>query len=78
MNGLIIQWGYATSSNELGNIDFPIDFTTTNYAAFLTYDSGTEPKNYDYAPRVYSKTLNGFKAYLMRNPPKTYWFAIGY
>ena len=74
----MIQWGYATTSGEISNIEFLIDFASENYAAFLTYYSGTSPSNYDYASSVYGKTPSGFKAYLMRSLPRTYWLAIGY
>ena len=74
LNGLLIQWGYVESSNELGNVGF----TSTNYTALLTYDSSNSQWKYDFAPRVYCKTRSGFKSYLMQNPPKTYWLAIGY
>ena len=74
----MIECGYVESSNELGNVGFLINFTSTNYIALFTYDSGSSQGNYDFAPRVYCKTRSGFKSYLMQNPPKTYWLAIGY
>lgn len=65
----------ATSEKGIVNI---LVYSSSDYAVFLTYDTGSNISNNDYSPRIYNKTRFGFDAYLMRNPKKTYYLTIGF
>lgn len=78
-NGLIIQWGSASVSSHIANVNLPTAFTSTNYqiSALRVASSSTTNESNPFYTR--SKTTTTFQLYNPGNNAKeATWIAIGY
>lgn len=77
MNGLLIQWGIASASNEIVSVSL-IDYTNQNsYRVLGLKNSGTSAGNSDNDLRVYNKKSSSFQMYSSRSQDVEY-LTIGY
>ena len=78
-NGLIIQWGSASVSSHIANVNLPTAFTSTNYqiSALRVASSSTTNESNPFYTR--SKTTTTFQLYNPgNNATSVSWIAVGY
>lgn len=76
-NGLIIQWGYYTSTSA-GTITLPTPFTSTNYSVAISLTGGTSNNEYMKYLNTSEYTTTSFKTESSGKTGARKWIAIGY
>lgn len=85
-DGLILQWGYVTSTNGMGTIYFSPAFSVTPFAVSFTVQHNTNSGDYNPITVTWTSLTSSFFAYKKgfssgdtggSSHRPFYWFAVG-